>query len=286
MPKPTPPSPTAAAGLSAPLHEMSAPSAWHTVDFISDVHLHESQPASFLAWRQYLQSTPADAVFILGDLFEVWVGDDVLGQDPHSNLLARHEGLAFEDRCRRVLHHSAQSKALYFMHGNRDFLLGPAMLKACGMQGLPDPTVLVFGQQRFLLSHGDALCTGDVEYQAFRAQVRNAAWQSEFFARPLAERQRMAREMRAHSEARKQQGEPWVDLDAAHTRNWMDAAQAQHMIHGHTHEGVDHPLHSNQGAGVRHVLWDWHAEATPARAQVLRLSLHKNSPVVQRLNVS
>jgi UDP-2,3-diacylglucosamine hydrolase len=269
--------------LAAPagnVNTLAAPARWQHIDFISDLHLHESEPANFLAWRRYLETTPADAVFILGDLFEVWVGDDILRSQTNdsatpSNLAARHQGMYFEDRCARVLHHAAQHKALYFMHGNRDFLLGSAALQTCGMQLLPDPTVLEFAGLRYLLSHGDALCLGDTDYQAFRSMVRTDKWQQDFLSHPLPERQQMARKLRAQSEARKQQGGPWVDLEPHATVQSMNAAAAHHMIHGHTHEGVDHPITSAQGAGVRHVLCDWHADTQPPRAQVLRLSRTK-----------
>jgi UDP-2,3-diacylglucosamine hydrolase len=272
------------AALDIAWHEMQAPKHWRCIDFISDLHLQTSEPANFLAWRNYLNHTPADAVFILGDLFELWIGDDVLTPHVHTDLQVRHMGLAFEDRCVRVLHHSAQSKALYFMHGNRDFLIGPDFSHATGMRILPDPTVLIVGTQRYLLSHGDALCIADTDYQSFRAQVRSPAWQQAFLAQPLAQRQAQALQMRAQSEARKQLGGPWVDVDLTQTRAWMDAAQAQHMVHGHTHEGVDHPIESKQGPGVRHVLSDWHADAQPPRAQVLRITVSPHAPAtVQRL---
>lgn len=271
-------------------HPLQALAAWRSVDFISDLHLQESEPANFLAWRRYMQSTPADAVFILGDLFEVWVGDDVLPPGAHGSAPERHEGLPFEERCRRVLHQCAQDKAVYFICGNRDFLVGDAFLEASGMQALPDPTVLTFGKAQYLLSHGDALCLADTEYQAFRNQVRSSRWQADFLARPLTERLQLARHMRAQSEARKQQGGPWVDLDPAQTARWMQASGAQHMVHGHTHEGVDYPLANAQGTkagqSTRHVLCDWHADVHPPRAQVLRLSCAPGgSPSVQRLPV-
>jgi UDP-2,3-diacylglucosamine hydrolase len=275
-------------------HPLHAPAAWRSVDFISDLHLQESEPANFLAWRRYMQNTPADAVFILGDLFEVWVGDDVLPAHTGDNALSCHEGLQFEERCRRVLVECAQDKALFFICGNRDFLVGSAFLAACSMQALPDPTVLTFGKQQYLLSHGDALCLADTEYQAFRTQVRSAVWQADFLARPLSERLQMARGMRVQSEARKQQGAPWIDVDPAETARWMRESGAQHMVHGHTHEGLDHLLptarsensSTSASPGTRHVLCDWHADASPARAQVLRLSCAPGAiSSVQRLPV-
>ncbi|MGA8515511.1 MAG: UDP-2,3-diacylglucosamine diphosphatase [Burkholderiaceae bacterium] len=248
-------------------HELVAASAWQRIDFISDLHLQESERANFVAFARYLQSTPAEAIFILGDLFEVWVGDDVLG-----------DSASFEARCCNALRACAQKKTIFFIHGNRDFLVGSACLQASGMQALPDPTVLTVDSTRYLLSHGDALCLADADYQQFRTQVRTRAWQQQFLAQPLPERIAQARAMRAHSEARKQQNTTWIDLDPNETQRWMQVAAAQHMVHGHTHEGVDHVFASaanapkNAASCTRHVLCDWHADANPSRAQVLRLS--------------
>jgi UDP-2,3-diacylglucosamine hydrolase len=258
------------------MHELAAPSRWRQIDFISDLHLQDTEPANFLAWRRYLETSTADAIFILGDLFELWVGDDTIKSNSNENQVrARYEGLDFEDRCRRVLHYCAQRMPLYFMHGNRDFLIGIAFAQSSGLQLLPDPTVLVFGGQRTLLTHGDALCIADTDYQTFRTQVRSSAWQAAFLAKPLAERQAIAQGLRQQSEARKlqdnAQGKAWVDVDTSEAIRWMNASAAHNMIHGHTHEGASHPITSAQGTGQRHVLADWHAEAKPPRAQVLRL---------------
>jgi UDP-2,3-diacylglucosamine hydrolase len=268
--------------------EIKAPAAWRCVDFISDLHLQESEPGTFLAWRQYLEQTSADAIFILGDLFEMWVGDDVLGNVGEVNLIARHEGLRFEDRCCRVLHFCAERSPIYFMHGNRDFLVSKRFLAASGMQLINDPSVLNFGGQRYLLSHGDALCLEDADYMAFRAQVRSARWQEQFLATPLQERLQQARVMRMQSEAHKQSqqaaGVPWVDVDLPAAVQWLDEAKCQHMIHGHTHEGRDHPIRSAQGAGVRHVLPDWHM-TRPARGYALRLSLSPTGVNTEQVSV-
>ncbi len=257
--------------------EIQAPPAWRCVDFISDLHLQESEPANFLAWRSYLESSPADAIFILGDLFEVWVGDDVLMDPSQANLAARHQGLYFEDRCSRVLHFCSQQHSLYFMRGNRDFLVGKGLAQACGMQLLSDPSVLTFGGLRYMLSHGDALCLADTPYQSFRTMVRGDEWQSKFLATPLQERIQQARVMRGASEARKKDmqaaGVDWIDIDPAAACDWMDATASQHFIHGHTHEGRDHAITTAQGRGTRHVLPDWHIGQRPERGYALRLSL-------------
>ncbi|MDD5029841.1 MAG: UDP-2,3-diacylglucosamine diphosphatase [Rhodoferax sp.] len=256
---------------------MKAPAAWRCVDFISDLHLQASQPDTFLAWQHYLTSTPADAVFILGDLFEVWVGDDAAA--PHANAQTETSpdscadgALSFEARCQHTLTQASQRLALYFMHGNRDFLLGSAFARACGMTLLADPCMLVFDAQRWLLSHGDALCLDDTEYQQFRTLVRSADWQQAFLAKPLAQRQTIARALRAQSQARKASGAAYADIDRSAALEWLEHAGAATLIHGHTHQPADHLLHSASGSThQRRVLSDWDASARPPRLQVLRL---------------
>ncbi len=246
-----------------PIAELRAPAAWRTVDFISDLHLQAAEPATFEAWQSYMLGTPADAVFILGDLFEVWVGDDAVDDPAHG----------FEAGCARVLQQCAARRALFFMHGNRDFLVGPRLMAQSGATLLDDPVALTFKGARWLLSHGDALCLDDVSYMAFRQQVRGAGWQQSFLSKPLAERQALARGLREQSrqqhEARKQSGQAYADLDTAATLQWLQAAHAPTLIHGHTHRPAVHDL----GHGYRRVvLTDWDAGATPPRAEVLRLS--------------
>lgn len=240
----------------------NAPANWRAVDFISDLHLSEQTPRSFAAWAEHLASTEADAVFMLGDLFEVWVGDD-----------AREESGSFEQRGAQVLCEASGRHMLAFMAGNRDFLVGERMLKDCGIRGLPDPTVLCVFGQRILLSHGDALCLGDTEYQRFRAEVRSLAWQEAFLSRPLAERRHIAQAMRDASEQHKRTQAPaeWVDIDPAAAMQWMRDSGTTTLVHGHTHR----PRSETLAPGfVRHVLSDWDLEedARPPRAEVLRLS--------------
>jgi UDP-2,3-diacylglucosamine hydrolase len=202
--------------------------------------------------------TPADALFILGDLFEVWVGDD--NQDP------------FALKCIATLKATAQRMPVYFMCGNRDFLVGGSLLKATGMQGLNDPTLLDLGSigdtkhTRILLSHGDALCVDDHDYLAFRAQVRQPEWQAAFLAKPLAERQAYARDVRSKSEALKRSYTDYADVDTQAAIAWLKAIDAQVLLHGHTHKPAVHDL----GSGMsRWVLSDWHADAQPPRLEVL-----------------
>lgn len=236
----------------------SAPNDWQAIDFISDLHLAAATPRGFEVWSQYMRGTRADAVFILGDLFEVWVGDD-----------ARHEG--FEAKCAKVLHDAAAVRTVAFMVGNRDFLVGADMLSACNVAALSDPTVVTAFGERLLLTHGDALCLADTDYQGFRTMVRSPAWQASVLARPLAQRRALAREVRHESECRHGMLQPeWLDLDLAASVEWMRAADARVLVHGHTHRPADQLL---QPGFTRHVLSDWDLDhAAPPRADVLRWS--------------
>ena len=237
--------------------ELIAASEWRAIDFISDLHLQAGEPATFNVWHRYMQATPANAVFILGDLFEVWVGDDVLKER------------GFEFQCAQVIKKTAARLPTFFMHGNRDFLVGNDLMTACNTTLLDDPTVLSFHHQRWLLSHGDALCLDDVDYMQFRQQVRSADWQQIFLAKTLAERQAMARDLRKQSEARKSSGADYGDVDENTARQWLKQAESATLIHGHTHKPSVHDL----GDGLqRVVLSDWDAAAIPPRAEVLRLS--------------
>ena len=234
----------------------TAPNRWQAIDFISDLHLAPDTPHGFDTWAAYMRSTRADAVFILGDLFEVWVGDD-----------SRHE--RFEAQCAEVLRQAAATRSVAFMAGNRDFLVGTEMLAACHVTALADPTLVTAFGERVLITHGDALCLADTDYQKFRAMVRNPAWQASVLARPLAERRALAREVRHESEKRHGAMLPeWLDLDRAASVEWMRAADAPVLVHGHTHRPADQLL---QPGRTRHVLSDWDLDhaATP-RADVLR----------------
>ncbi len=240
--------------LAAPV--LQAPSDWACVDFISDLHLQPSEPATVRAWRRYLAHTRAGAVFILGDLFEAWVGDDA----------ARVPGFAAD--CAQALRDAAARRPVFFLHGNRDFLVGEDLARQCGLTLLADPTALDFGGRRWLLSHGDALCLADADYLRFRAQVRTPQWIQSFLQKPLAEREAVARQLRDASLARHAVTTAYADVDAPLARQWLQAAGAQALVHGHTHRPAEHDL----GDGLRRiVLADWDPEATPPRGEVLRL---------------
>ena len=242
--------------------ELRAPSHWRCIDIISDLHLQVGDQRTYAAWTDYLRHTRADAVLILGDLFEVWVGDDAL-QEPAS----------FEAQCAAALRQAGLRLALYIMQGNRDFLMGPALMAACHATALPDPSVLCVGGERWMLSHGDALCLDDRDYQVFRREVRSSAWQQDFLAKPLSERQAIARGIRQQSESRKRSAAPYADVDSAAALALLTQHQSVHLIHGHTHRPAEHLLAPQIR---RSVLSDWDTAATPVRGEVLRLTLSKS----------
>lgn len=249
------------AGLASPnaANALEAAPGWQRIDFISDLHLSSATPLTFAAWASYMRDTPADAVFILGDLFEAWVGDD-----------SRFEG--FEAECTAALSAATRVRHVGFMLGNRDFLVGAEMLQACGVAALPDPCVLTAFGQRVLLTHGDALCLADTEYQKFRAMVRSPAWQQAVLQQPLPVRRRMASEMRSQSEAQKSgmtSPAAWVDIDIATATGWLHAAGAATLVHGHTHRPGSNAI---APGCLRHVLSDWALDHPPQHAEVLRLT--------------
>lgn len=229
---------------------------------VSDLHLGAETPATLACFTAYLRRTTADAVLLLGDVFEVWVGDDTL-VEPDS----------FEAHCATLLREAATQRTLALMVGNRDFLFGPAALQACGLRALHDPTLMTGWNQRLLLAHGDAWCLDDQPYQTFRQQVRSPDWQKTFLAQPLAERRAIARHLRAESQRRKttQGFEGYGDLDPGAMAHALQQAGATTLIHGHTHRPATEALADGR---ERWVLSDWHCEddgeATPHRAQVLR----------------
>ena len=237
--------------------ELIAPSSWDCIDFISDLHLQAPDALTFHSWREFLLHTTADAVFILGDLFEVWVGDDMLSL----------EG-GFEQQCAQVLRTAATRTNIYVMHGNRDFLMGSALMAACCCTLLDEPCVLTFANQRWLLAHGDAQCLDDTDYMQFRAEVRGPQWQRDFLAKPLAERIALARGIRRQSEARKHGDRIYADVDPGAANTLLSTANARYMVHGHTHRPAKHALDAGR---ERMVLSDWDLCSQPPRAEVLRL---------------
>lgn len=245
---------------SGSLQHWMAPPHWGAIDFVSDLHLSTALPLTAASFERYLLGTTADAVCLLGDVFEAWVGDDATT-------------LPFEQQVTRTLARAAQRRVLLFMAGNRDFLVGSGLCGALGLQHLDDPTCLHAWGARWLLSHGDAQCLDDAGYQAFRAQVRQPAWQQAFLARPLADRLTIAQDIRARSMQRhagpREGVETDGDLDAGLCSRQLEHAGARALIHGHTHRPGCHDVAPGR---IRIVLSDWDFDdPTHPRGEVLRL---------------
>lgn len=229
-----------------------------SVLFISDLHLDAEHPeltAFFLAFLS--QRVPgAEALYILGDFFEVWVGDD-----EHAPL---HETVA--SALREV---AKGGTTVFLMRGNRDFLLGADYAERCGATLIEEPWQITCPDGApLLLMHGDALCIDDYEYQKFRALSRQAAWQKQVLSRPLNERQTMARQLRQISMA-KNQGKPKMIMDVtpAEVQRVMQAHGVHRLLHGHTHRPAVHTITLNDAQPAeRYVLGDWHDTTVYAEA--------------------
>ncbi|PKM07908.1 MAG: UDP-2,3-diacylglucosamine diphosphatase [Gammaproteobacteria bacterium HGW-Gammaproteobacteria-4] len=226
----------------------------HTL-FVSDLHLDASRPQATHAFIDFLANDAigADALYVLGDLFEAWLGDD--DDSPLGAAVAR------------ALHAlSARGTAVHFQRGNRDFLLGTDYALRCGMRLLPDPCVIALYGVPTLLSHGDLLCSDDIAYQQFRQRVRAPEWQTAFLAQPLAERAAFAAQARAASHAH-QQGidETITDVNPGTVNAWFARFGIRRMIHGHTHRPAIHVPASDPGAWQRIVLGDWYRQGSVLR---------------------
>ncbi len=220
--------------------------------FISDLHLQASHPETCAAFFAFLQdrASASQALYILGDLFEYWAGDDDLSDPLHQ---------AIAHAIRKL---SDSGVAVYWIAGNRDFLVGSAFAAATGMTLLAEPHVTDFHGQRVVVVHGDAQCTDDVTYMAFRAQVRDPAWQSQFLAMPLAQRKAIIAGMRQGSkEAHSTKSADIMDVNAAAVDALHVHTGADIIIHGHTHRPA---LHAS-GARRRYVLPDWEPLSDPPR---------------------
>ncbi|OIO09045.1 MAG: UDP-2,3-diacylglucosamine diphosphatase [Gallionellaceae bacterium CG_4_9_14_0_8_um_filter_60_335] len=215
---------------------------------ISDLHLSDEHSPAAELFRHFVRDIAprAEALYILGDLFEYWAGDDDLA-DPF------HAGVG--DALSRL---AARGTRIFILHGNRDFLMGEKLAAACAASLLPDPVLLDLYGIPALLTHGDALCTGDAAYQQFRATVRGGHWREDFLAQPLPARKAQIEEMRARSEQSKR-GKPSDIMDV--TGEAVHALFRRHhypcLIHGHTHRPAKH-LHQVDGLTCeRWVLGDW-----------------------------
>lgn len=220
--------------------------------FIADLHLSTDEPAITAGFLRFLagDARKADALYILGDLFEVWIGDD----DP--NPLHRDIAAALRSL-------TDTGVPCYFIHGNRDFLLGKRFAHACGMQLLPQECVLDIDGYRLLIMHGDTLCTDDAGYQAFRARVHTPWIQRVFLTLPLFFRRRIAARMRERSKAANgHKSMDIMDVNASAVLEAFARHRVQWLIHGHTHRPAIHELNVNGKPAWRCVLGAWHTEGS------------------------
>jgi UDP-2,3-diacylglucosamine hydrolase len=214
--------------------------------FISDLHLTEERPEANERFIEFVEDIArgAEALYILGDFFEYWIGDDDLEQPFNAVIAGLLAGL------------STSGVRLYFMHGNRDFLVGERFCAASGASLLSDPVVHEIQGVQTLLVHGDTLCTDDVEYQAWRRKARDPAFQADFLARPIAERRRLSTQIREKSKQVVQgKTAEIMDVNAQAVAQALRRHGVQRLIHGHTHRPGRHQVGSD---GERWVLPDWY----------------------------
>ncbi|MCE0732038.1 UDP-2,3-diacylglucosamine diphosphatase [Halomonas sp. G15] len=224
---------------------------------ISDLHLHPGAPEiteGFLRWLEE-RACGSDALYILGDFFEAWIGDDLLdlvGADPSGNA-------DLAARIARALRRLADDGTkIFLMHGNRDFLLGERFAREAGATLLEDPSVVELGGKPVLLMHGDSLCTRDEAYQAFRAQARHPLWQQQVLSMPIEQRVALASQLRAQSgEANSNKAEDIMDVTPEEVVKVMAEHGVTTLIHGHTHRPAVHELEVDGQPAQRIVLGDW-----------------------------
>jgi UDP-2,3-diacylglucosamine hydrolase len=228
-----------------------------TTLFISDLHLDAERPEITALFGHFLDgdARSADALYILGDLFEAWVGDD----DPSA------AGALVAEKLRALVDAGVPA---YFIRGNRDFLLGESFAARCGMTLLEDPSVIDLYGTPTLILHGDLLCTDDTAYQQFRTQTRDPQWQAQFLAQPLHSRLAFAAQARAASQARygelveKGIAETIGDVSPATVQDWFARFGVTRMIHGHTHRPA---IHDEGNGNTRIVLGDWYTQGSVLR---------------------
>jgi UDP-2,3-diacylglucosamine hydrolase len=225
--------------------------------FISDLHLCAARPAVTRLFLDFLEreASRARALYILGDLFEYWIGDEAADTDEFRSTIQGMHAL------------TGRGVPLYVMHGNRDFLMGERFSHASGAKLIADPTVVDLYGERTLLMHGDSLCTLDVEHMKFREMVRDASWQKNFLAQPLSEREAIARQYREMSKsAMAMKAADIMDVEQRTVETVMRQNGVQRLIHGHTHRPAEHAFTLQGKPATRTVLGDWYDQGSVLRA--------------------
>lgn len=219
--------------------------------FISDLHLDRERPEIIRLFADFLQTEApqADALYILGDLFEYWIGDD-----------QSVAGLEKIIACLRALKSQAP---VFFQHGNRDFLIGDAFAKQTGITLLAESELIDLYGQPTLIMHGDTLCTDDLEYQKLRSMLRSDAWQSQFLSLPLEQRVRQAMALRAQSMSETgAKSEAIMDVNQLSVETALREFQTTLLIHGHTHRPAEHEFNLDGKTAKRIVLGDWYEQGS------------------------
>lgn len=228
--------------------------------FISDLHLSRAQPRSMAEFLHFVAefASKAEALYILGDLFEYWAGDDDLDDAFHAQVIAALAGLA--------RHHTQ----VYLLRGNRDLLMGETLANACHAKLLDDPTLIDLYGAPTLLSHGDTLCTDDVDYLRYREQMHDADFQKDFLARPLETRKAFIEQLRQRSTAAKQNKDSAImDVNDAAVAALLRAYHYPRLIHGHTHLPGRHEHAVDGHTCERWVLGDWDQHGSALRVDAL-----------------
>ncbi len=221
--------------------------------FISDLHLGSERPAIVRLFLDFLatRARRADALYILGDLFEFWIGDEMAQSAPVAPIVAGLRAL------------TDAGIPVHVMHGNRDFLLGAGFARATGCRILAEPARVRFGDEDVLLLHGDTLCSDDIEYQRFRKMVRNPEFVRDFLAKSVEERAAIAQNLRETSQAAIAGKQPEImDVNENAVRDTMCAQRVRHIIHGHTHRPAQHVLDLDGAPARRTVLGDWYEQGS------------------------
>ena len=212
--------------------------------FISDLHLSENTPSVTEGFFEFLKTAAQELshLYILGDLFEVWVGDDD-DSELATNVM------------QKINRATRNGLEIFFIHGNRDFLCGQKFAEQSNLTLLPDPFFLNFFDQKIALSHGDGFCTEDLEYMRFKKEVRSQEWQQEFLQKPLSDRLNIASNMRDASQKNNSNKDVSImDVTPASIKKFFDEHHIDLLIHGHTHRPNTH----QDDTGTRIVLGDWH----------------------------
>jgi UDP-2,3-diacylglucosamine hydrolase len=224
--------------------------------FVSDVHLSSAQPGTVNAFLNFIarKAGKAAALYILGDLFDAWIGDD--------------DDSELADAVGQELHKLASATSIYFMPGNRDFLVGQRFADKCGFEILPDEVIAKLEFADVLLTHGDLLCTDDHDYQEARKLLRNESFETDFLSNPIQKRIEIAADLRARSgEAISMKAEDIMDVNQNAVLSSMRAHGVRHLIHGHTHRPAHHRFTFEGETYHRYVLADW----TDQGAKILAL---------------